>query len=101
GRLCCRRSEFVFEHAGRVDRSLRNRVPLQLSILGIAPGSLKSFALLRADGERLKAELIVDRSVDQDVVASFVGNQPIEFRIEEDRVADVVAAQMRIEMDVQ
>ena len=80
---------------------MSDRIPLQVAILRVAPCSLESFALLRSDGKRLQAELVADGAVDQNVALTLVGHQAVELRIEEDRVADGVAAEMRIEVCVE
>src|SRR5581483_4730077 len=96
-----RRSERVLEHARRVDGSLSDRILLQLSVFRIAPRSLVAVALFRADGKRLKPELIVDLPIQQNVALTFVCNETVELRIKKNRVADRVARQVRIEMHVQ
>ena len=85
----------------RFDAEMLCRLPEKLrdtqAIFG-RTGGLHAAALFRADGERSKSELIVHRSVDYDVLAAFVGDEPIQIRVEENGVADCVAVQMRIEM---
>ena len=85
--------------ADAVDRTLRDRIAAQDAVLRIPPRAFLAVDLLLSDRPLAQARLGAHTRVEEEITQPLVEDEPAGTRVVIPGVADVVAPEMRVEME--